>query len=128
VDLEVVHVRIAGIPSDDELAGKPSWHRDLSESLQWYACRTEPISKVPPAARSLGFDIAWSGPSFHSAIYQPGLDQSVPNLFRELNEFGLFGSIAQAGPQFEEAVGVLGGGICFCLLEVTGVPWAGEEN
>lgn len=123
LDMEVICVRIAGVPDDGQLAKRREWRSQLTDSMQRCTEVASQLPEVPFGSCSLGFDIAWPGPSFHSAIYQPGLETDLPELYEELNESGLLDCAANGARRFDQAFAMLHGGIPFCLLEVISVPF-----
>ncbi len=121
IDLELVYITLAALPDDRWLTDE-IWKSNLAEAVARYQTGSHIRAEAPVGAQHLGFDIAWPVPSFHSAIYEPGLDKVSPNFVGELNAHGLFGDIDQAVAKLDEALSLRYSPTPFCVLGVYHVP------
>lgn len=90
VEAEIIYVEVLAVPKDitaHELSHE--WMQRLTEDFSQWAVVHEKLTRRPTRLQKLGIDVSYPVPSFHSAIYQPGLEKTVPNLPDYLNEFGL---------------------------------------
>jgi hypothetical protein len=60
------------------------------ERLSEWLIESPPVTDT---ARSLGIDVTYPFPTFHSAIRQPTLSEIAPELIDELNDSGLFADL-----------------------------------
>lgn len=96
VHLEVIHVEVVP-PSDDvvaQLARRLS-EADLVKTLERLLARHH-LSSKPDKLELLGFDLSYPLPTFHSALYQPGLHEVYTRLKQELNGCGLINDLPSA--------------------------------
>jgi hypothetical protein len=116
---EVVYCEIAKIPDNINLLKfGASLEVNLTNALRFRQGFHERISGVPEGWKKLGFDVSHPVPSFHSAIYQPGLGRLVPNLYERLNENGLVETLDLSVPLLEKANEMGHGGFPFCILSI----------
>jgi len=119
IRFEVIYGEIVFVPENlEQYALGDRWMSGLNEALRrWH--QTLPQSwRNPTDLAFLGVDISHPFPTFHSAIYQPGLHESRPDLIPELNRSGLFGDIGAALPFLECGNRMGYGALPFCLVEV----------
>ena len=94
IDVELVYCQIEYIPSDlDAYPHGDEWSRSLTMSLDFRRSNHHLIEGPPIDSEFLGFDVAHPVPSFHSAIFQPGLHRTAPHLRHHLNADGLFSDL-----------------------------------
>ena len=89
--LDVVRADLAELP-DMRLVPSDLAARFDKGLAAWTVDRLHESVAVTP----LGFDVTYPFPSFHSAIRQPVLDSYAPRLLGELNEHGLYPTLASA--------------------------------
>lgn len=118
VDLELIYADIVSIPDSRDLPHGALWSDTLRDLLLEWTSTHEQLSGPPDEATFLGFDLSHPIPSFHSAIFQPGLHETQPNLPRYLNEQGLFDDFDSA-KRFLGAANEMDYGLMpFCVLRV----------
>ena len=86
-----VEVILAELIPTDDLKGLPPELRSLYRNLlgRWVVG----TPNFRGATRPLGIDVTYPFPTFHSAIRQPTLSNTAPELIDELNGFGLFSDL-----------------------------------
>lgn len=122
VCLDLVYAEVVAIPRG--VGGYPSgelWSDTLEFVLEHRRAIHNRLQGAPESFSFLGFDISHPVPTFHSAIYQPGLHEVRPEYPRYLNRFGLFDDRGTAVQFLNAANGRDYGPLPFCLLGV----WAG---
>ena len=123
LEFEIVFGEIAAVPKNLQAFPHGSlWERELQVALARIRRTTqEPVSR-PPQARFLGFDLSHPVPSFHSAIFQPGLHSVHPRLPDQLNMDGLFDDLNTA-LRFLDAANQMDYGVLpFCVIGIWEVP------
>ncbi len=122
VELEVVYGEVTAVPENLETyPGGTPWARTLLSALQGMHNRNAHFARRPQGLDFLGYDISHPVPTFHSAIYQPGLHRVQPDLPRYLNRHGLFGDLATALRFLHAANAMDYGALPFCVLQVWSV-------
>lgn len=123
LDFDLVYAEIAVIPRDLEAYPQGSlWSEMLAFVLSKWRDAHDRLKRRPIDLCPLGFDISHPVPSFHSAIYQPGLHRTHPRLPDDLNSFGLFNDLDVALRLLSVANEMDYGPLPFCILQVWGVP------
>lgn len=119
VELDIVYSEIAFIPGDLEAYPRGSlWLDNLTFVLSQIQGVHNRLLKRPDNLQLLGFDISLPVPSFHSAIYQPGLHRRHARLPDYLNRFGLFADLNTALRFLSMANEMDYGALPFCILGI----------
>ena len=119
IELEVVYSEILMIPDnlDDYPHGK-LWSEQLDFVLQHWRHVHDLLAARPENLHFLGFDLSGPVPSFHSAIFQPGLHKTHPRLPDHLNQAGLFEDADTASRFLRAALEMDYGILPFCVLGI----------
>ncbi len=118
VHLEVICVEILGAPgSVKDYAGE----KRIRQFAGYEAKVHDSVSKVINHMEFLGYDVSLPFPSFHSAIFQPGLDKASISLSATLNDNGLIGDAEVAALVCGQANLMDYGPRPFCVLGVWGM-------
>lgn len=119
VRLDIVYAEVALIPRDiDAYPGGELWSQMLDFVLSHRSAVHERVTQRPENLTFLGFDISHPVPTFHSAVYQPGLHRVRPDYPSYLNKWGLFTDRDTAMPFLDAANTMDYGPLPFCLLGV----------
>lgn len=122
VEVEIIYASLDRVPADLERFPRGAlWKQLLEESLQPVQRRQLQLPGVPAEAVFLGFDISHPVPTFHSALYQPGLETVEPNFRRYLNLHGLVPTSDVAQDLMARANELDYGVLPFCALAVWAV-------
>ena len=125
--VEVVFAKIVAIPPDLSVYPHRSiWANTVEQGMNSLmklltnaSLRLGRHSCIPKNFVSLGYDISQAIPNFHSAIRQPGLVNTCPDLPKNLNENGLFGYQECAEKFMSEANQMDYGSEPHCVIEVS---------
>lgn len=121
VRLDLIYAEVAAIP--EGVRGYPSgelWWDTLEFVLEHRRAIHNRLHGAPESFSFLGFDISHPVPTFHSAIYQPGLHHSRPEYPQYLNRSGLFDDRDTALPYLNAANERDYGPLPFCIIGVWG--------
>lgn len=115
-EYDVIYVQLASIPNDSFLyrSGWPG-AKDIKRAIEYLKSRP----CVLPKQEDLfcGYDISYPLPSFHSAIFQPGFNEILPDLDKLLNINGLVNDIDLA-VKLQNTANGMGYSLPFCVLGV----------
>ena len=119
IELEVVYSEIVMIPDNlDDYPHGNLWLEQLDFVLQHWRHVHNLSAARPENLDFLGFDLSHPVPSFHSAIFQPGLHKTHPRLPDHLNQVGLFEDVDTALRFLRAANEMDYGGLPFCVLGI----------
>lgn len=123
VQLEIVYGEIVRIPTNlDQYAHGELWSENLEEALVHRREIHDRLGSRPANIDLLGFDISHPVPTFHSAIFQPGLNESYPSLSEYLNKNGLFETLDKASGFLPATNNLDYGLLPFCILSIWRTP------
>jgi len=119
LDLDLMYAEMTFIPADIEhYPNGDLWSERLAPALRARQSVHTRLRARPHHLQFLGYDLSHPVPTFHSAIYQPGLSESRPDFPKHLNEYGLFS-------EHDDALEFLGvandmdyGPMPFCLINI----------
>lgn len=119
IELEVVYAEIAMIPDNlDEYPSGKLWSEEIALVLPHWRHIHDRLGERLPKLQFIGFDLSHPVPSFHSAIFQPGLHNTCPKLPDYLNSNGLFDDLNTASMFLHKANEMGYGGLPFCILGI----------
>ncbi|MBN1771211.1 MAG: hypothetical protein JXB32_08130 [Deltaproteobacteria bacterium] len=118
ITLEVIYADVVHIPRDLSQYPKEDVRtRSLQGCVPTWVRMHRPPTERPEGLKSLGFDLSDPIPTFHSALYQPGLSRVAPSVRGDLNAAGLFADLGDALRWLPVALS-LDYGVPFCVIEV----------
>jgi len=91
---EVIYAEVT-VPPPSTL-GESKADRQRADSLAWLASRCAKVPAPSEEFEPIGFDVATPLPTFHSALYQPGLVRKDARFVANLNQSGLVDDIGYA--------------------------------
>ncbi len=119
MEFEIIYTQIERSP--DNISSYPRgelWEKEQKKDIALYEPIQSMLSGPPKNSNFLGYDVAALYDGFHSAIYQPGLNETAPDLPRYLNKWGLFDDIDTAMKFMHKANLMDYGSLPFCVLGV----------
>ncbi len=123
INFEAIYAEIAELP--DKLDQHPAgelWPKNLTSSLTNMRHIYGRVVKPRDDTVLLGYDLAHPVPSFHSAIYQPGLHRQCADLQSYLNRHGLFEEV-EVARQFNSIANQMSYGLLpFCIVAIWEMP------
>lgn len=119
VEVEVIYAEVHAIPADFTTIGRDKVTiSDIQKTLERVEVLRSRLESVPANPKLLGYDLSYPLPTFHSAIYQPGLHESHPELIDHLNGEGLFENLSALSPYLEIANDMPHSWVPFCALAI----------
>lgn len=119
LDLDVIYAEVTFIPADiEQYPSGELWSETLAFVLPARQGVHERLRERPAHLQFLGYDLSFPAPTFHSAIYQPGLSQSRPDFPEHLNNYGLFSDHDVALEFLAAANDMDYGPMPFCLIGI----------
>jgi hypothetical protein len=123
VDLELIYVECNSIPGNlGQLPSAKLWTEQLVNALNYHEPLDARFQESPSGLHFLGFDVSTLHASFHSALFQPGLNNLHPEVGESLNPFGLIDDLKLAEEIMDRANQMDYGPLPFCVLGVWEVP------
>jgi hypothetical protein len=116
LQLETVWAELTAMPVRWRYHDPKTWEGTLDWAVRTLLERKRRLGARPEGMQCLGYDIASPYETFHSAIFQPGLDKIHKDLPRFLNPDGLFSELDVALRFLDEA-NLMGYGP-FCVIQV----------
>jgi hypothetical protein len=115
---EIIFAEIVEFPEWQKLVNGETLRANLVLALQFRMPIHRRIESRPADAELLGYDVSDPMPTFHSAIFQPWLQQPLKSeVPMYLNENGLFRNVSSARDLLQVA-NEAGNGRCFCTLGI----------
>jgi hypothetical protein len=119
IELDLVNAEIIMTPQDflGEHPLKDHWSKQLAEVVSHWQIIHDKLPACQSHGKFLGFDLSYPVPSFHSAIFQPGLHKRRPDLPCYLNSNGLFDDLKTASCFLRDSL-ELNYSLVFCVLGI----------
>ncbi len=119
IDLDLIYAEISMVPHElDQYPSGKIWARELARVLSVIRKVHDRLGKRPDGVQLLGYDISHPVPSFHSAIFQPGLHERRPCIPEYLNSAGLLEDIDLALRFLSAANEMDYGSLPFCVVGI----------